>query len=135
MRSYCLVAATTVLAGCPRGAAPTSPSSSRPAADALRSLEDACRRGDQPAVLAHLADQGLGGGPKVTRAMRASDPMAASIVEDVCEPFPTELVVVATADTTDAGRTWSAVTITVDDAPVIYRFVDVSGAWLLGEVE
>jgi hypothetical protein len=86
-------------------------------------------------VLGHLADQGLGGGEKFTRAMRPSDPMATGIVEDVCEPLPAELVVLASLATQEAGHDWTEVTIQVDGESVMYRFVLIGGAWLLGEVE
>lgn len=128
-----------LLAACPRGgdASPTSNGAAVTAtgADALRALADACRTGNHDRVLAHLADQGLGGGEKFTRAMRASDPMASGIVEDVCEPMPAELVVLASIETQEAGREWTEVTIQVDGESVVYRFVRVGGAWLLGEVE
>ena len=138
--SICSAAATLLLAACPRGgAAPTTASHTgggTTADDALRSLGDACRAGDSREVLTHLASQGLAGDPKFGRAMRADDPMADGIIEDVCEPFPAELVVLATIGTQDAGREWMTVTVQLPDgASVAYRLVELDGAWLLAEVE
>lgn len=140
---WLLVGALVGLAGCPRGDAAGGRGGAAPnlspdaaARSALGELGAACQASDAPAVLAHLADQGLGGGPRYGRAMRTADPMADEIVRDLCADLPATQVVLATLATQSDGRRWVTVTLRDGaDGSIAYRFVDVAGAWLLAEVD
>ena len=136
--------ALLVLTGCPRSDTASGPVAARPSGGAtpdaaaraeFEDLAAACVAGDPGAVLPHLADQGLGGGPRYARAMRPDDPMAGEIVHDVCAALPPSLLVLATLATQSDGHAWVTVTVRDgDDGSIAYRFVDVGGAWLLAAV-